>query len=258
MIMRPADFHKVLNGQEALNRLQVLEETAHRFPYFSAAQVLLANHYWLEGHLDKQLQLEKASLRVADRTFLYNLLQEDSSIVQDQKELPDAEAAVEEKIPAVSGSEEENESQVGLPDHLIPDLQVYDISMAPDLTTELQKEPETEEEFDFVGWLNKLESEEDDSKPVESAPKSKVDIIDRFIENDPQISKRADVKFYSPQEMGRKSVEDDFGFVSETLAQIYMDQGDTEKAIKAYRSLQLRFPEKSSYFAARLKKLEEQ
>lgn len=258
MIMRPADFHKVLNGQDAGNRLQVLEETANRFPYFSAAQVLLANDYWQEDHLDKQLQLEKASLRVADRTFLYNLLQEGASVVQDEKEQPVAETAVEEKAPAVSSSEEENKPQVGLPDHLIPDLQVYDVSMAPDLSAELQTEPETEEEFDFVGWLTKLDSVEDDTKPVESAPKSSVDIIDQFIENDPQISKRADVKFYSPQEMGRKSVEDDFGFVSETLAQIYMDQGDTEKAIKAYRSLQLRFPEKSSYFAARLKKLEEQ
>ena len=56
------------------------EETTKRFPYFSAAQVLLAKEYWQADHLDKQSQLEKASLRVADRAFLYNLLHNEVEI----------------------------------------------------------------------------------------------------------------------------------------------------------------------------------
>jgi hypothetical protein len=56
--------------------------------------------------------------------------------------------------------------------------------------------------------------------------------------------------------MGRKSIQDDFDFVSETLANIYEQQGDIEKATKAFQSLMLKYPEKSSYFASRLKKFD--
>lgn len=43
--------------------------------------------------------------------------------------------------------------------------------------------------------------------------------------------------------------------VSETLAEIYEKQGYTDDAINAYKELSLIFPEKSSYFAERIKKL---
>jgi tetratricopeptide (TPR) repeat protein len=246
--MRPADFHNVLHGVFGENQLQILEETTKRFPYFSGAQVLLAQKYWQEDHLDKQLQLEQASLRVADRTYLYHLLHNKMEVVA-VKQISEPEIVAVEEV-------ETTIIHPGLPDELIPDLHVYDISMAPDLVTEAVEEVQEDEEFDFVGWLKALET--DKVVPIRSRDNigSALELIDQFIEKDPQISKRDAVRFYSPQEMGRKSVSDDFGFVSETLAQIYEDQGDTEKAIKAYRSLQLRFPEKSSYFAARLKKLE--
>lgn len=254
--MRPADFHNILQGSSGQDRIQILEETTKRFPFFTAAQVLLAREYWQEDHLDKQAQLEQASLRVADRTFLYNLLHGQIEERQVEPQTPVVE--VDEKPNEITPSAETEVTYVGLPDELIPDRQLYDISMAPDLVSGSEQENLEDQELDFVGWLKTMNEVTSVEPKGGSKPKERLELIDEFLENDPKISKRKDVKFYSPQEMGRKSVEDDFGFVSETLAQIYEDQGDTEKAINAYRSLQLRFPEKSSYFAARLKKLEEQ
>jgi cytochrome c-type biogenesis protein CcmH/NrfG len=46
--------------------------------------------------------------------------------------------------------------------------------------------------------------------------------------------------------------------VTETLARIYVKQGNLPKAIDAYRRLALKFPEKSAFFAALSKELEGQ
>ena len=52
-----------------------------------------------------------------------------------------------------------------------------------------------------------------------------------------------------------QSEEDFTDFCTETLAQIYADQGYPDQAKQIYSRLSLRFPEKSAYFAALIEKL---
>ena len=49
----------------------------------------------------------------------------------------------------------------------------------------------------------------------------------------------------------------DLGFYTETLAQIYIDQGFFDQAIVIYSKLILEYPEKSAYFATLIDKLKE-
>jgi hypothetical protein len=53
-------------------------------------------------------------------------------------------------------------------------------------------------------------------------------------------------------EPSKESLNDYF---TETLAQIYADQGYPEQAKQIYSALSLRFPEKSAYFASLIEKL---
>ena len=58
-------------------------------------------------------------------------------------------------------------------------------------------------------------------------------------------------------EAGDKNWEDpELGFCTETLAQIYSQQGYFVEAKKIYSRLILRYPEKSAYFASLIEKLE--
>lgn len=95
--------------------------------------------------------------------------------------------------------------------------------------------------------------------PVSNSPKAPdpqhaKQIIDRFIEKDPRITP-ARSTFYSPVNMARKSVQEPDDLASETLARIYAAQGNFQKAIHLYELLSLKFPEKSTYFAALIEEL---
>ena len=43
--------------------------------------------------------------------------------------------------------------------------------------------------------------------------------------------------------------------MTETLAKLYLNQKNYEKAIQSYKILILKFPEKNSYFADQIKKI---
>lgn len=81
------------------------------------------------------------------------------------------------------------------------------------------------------------------------------ELIDRFIRTEPQIA-RGKAGEYQPGNLAKDSLEEDFSFVTETMAVLFAKQGKLDKARKAFRKLMEQHPEKSIYFAAQLKNLE--
>ncbi|MEO5788320.1 MAG: tetratricopeptide repeat protein [Gelidibacter sp.] len=89
-------------------------------------------------------------------------------------------------------------------------------------------------------------------KPKAEAPlEKKFDLIDKFISSNPKISpvKETTPSFNLAQ---TKLVQND-NLMTETLARIYLEQKNYDKAIQSYRILILKYPEKSSFFADQIK-----
>ncbi|MEM9023287.1 MAG: hypothetical protein AAGB22_06080 [Bacteroidota bacterium] len=112
----------------------------------------------------------------------------------------------------------------------------------------------------FSDWLSLLDPQhsapdtDSEPAPVDTTQES---LIDRFIQEEPQLTP-ARTEFFSPTNVAKLSIVDQDEFVTETLANIYARQGHHKKALRAFEVLRLKFPEKSAYFAGRIRELKEQ
>jgi len=59
----------------------------------------------------------------------------------------------------------------------------------------------------------------------------------------------------SPMESADQNKDENDDLVTETLASIYAQQGYYKKAIQIFEKLSLKYPEKSTYFAAQIEKI---
>jgi hypothetical protein len=103
----------------------------------------------------------------------------------------------------------------------------------------------------FEDWLNFVEN-----RQVKNKKSDKFSLIDKFISENPSISVKADSSNTSSEDYFNYEIEGDDNFITETLANIYIKQGLLEKAILSFEKLSLKNPQKSIYFASRIKEVE--
>ena len=92
-------------------------------------------------------------------------------------------------------------------------------------------------------------------EPIQSDKRQRSQWIDEFISKNPKITP-GKVEEYEIQDYAKASLKSSEDFITETMALIYVKQGKINKAKQAYRLLSLKYPEKSIYFAARIKELD--
>ena len=278
--MTQDQFYTWLNEPKSMDSESIpqLREVIKRYPYFTAAQMMLAKNLRTENHIDQLKQLQLAAVMAPDRKVLHDYLNDKKNpqpkSVEKTKVIDEDIATVEEEthpiseeqVPEVQHHEPTEEvAEARFPDELIPEPVIYQLETAdlPELPIE-EKQVPVPDELSFSEWLaftesGQLEKSKSDLKPLKKAKtkkRSNIELIDHFLTHADDVPKKK-TEFFNPRKVAAKGDEGDFTVVSETLANIYFQQEKYELAKQAYESLRLKYPEKSVYFAARLKEIEE-
>ena len=106
-----------------------------------------------------------------------------------------------------------------------------------------------------------VKAEENLDEPIyEPQPSVSLDeLVEKFNKFPPKIVIDAENFDIEKQykDLGKSSMYERTNIVSETLAELYASQGAYDKAVKIYEALKLKYPEKSSTFAAIIKSINE-
>ena len=115
-------------------------------------------------------------------------------------------------------------------------------------------------------WKQSLNFEFENSIPVfemnDETESTGDSLIDKFLASNPGVIRRKTTDEYggeseSKLDVVEKSTAESDELITETLANIYFQQKNFEKARIAYQKLSLKYPEKSVYFATRIKEIED-
>ncbi|MGN0032733.1 MAG: hypothetical protein ACI358_02995 [Candidatus Limimorpha sp.] len=234
--MEEQRLRTLLEHPEAINDQDVseLEIIVRKYPFFTAAHVLLAVGMKRTSNEKATSQLGSAAAIVPNRNTLRKLC----------TMLPDEYHTVTE--PNI------------IPERtlLIPEIDLSKSSEILNKDVELiqQKKKTLDELMSIIEEkIAQLEKEKKrNEKPAKKM--SKAEIIDKFISENPSIS-RPKQEFFNPISAAQESIVDQENIISETLAKIYDKQGYYEKAISIYQKLSLKYPEKSIYFAGQINML---
>ena len=224
------------------NDVNLLSSIVESYPYFTIAQMLLAVGLDLSEDKRANRQLRLAASMVHDRNLLRHILAE-SKEKKSSVDLPDEFGNEEEEVSAVN-------ERLSVETIVIPEIDLK--KSQEELSKEMAILEEKRKSIDELKALIEQRiielSKEKEEENKEEKVLSKTEIIDKFIAENPQIS-RPKQDFYDPMVVAQTSVVDQENIISETLARVYLNQGYLEKAISIYQKLSLKNPEKSVYFA---------
>ena len=269
--MNTNDYINLLNNSKAINDKQtlVLETIVNEFPFYQSARALYLKGLYNQESFRYNYELKKTAAHTTDRSVLFDFITSDNFKIFQQEVYDKYQAEIQSIIVSDFEYVEEQNRPVNINSisKTTTSTETYFVSEQQETNKEVEAALEIGKPFQFdknethsfSEWLQLakiapiVREEAEKQINVSSELEKKFDLIEKFIELNPKISQAKDTTSI-PINIA-KSNETPSSIMTETLAQIYLEQKKYSKAIQAYEILILKYPEKSSFFADRIKNI---
>ena len=247
--MNKQDFITLLDEpcNVTVEQTNAVEDILTNYPYFQAARVIHLKGLKKQESFKYNKALKTTAAYTTNRTVLFDFITQDTLNLSkkehiEEKVLQESEVIDYEMVEADPAFEVTEKAA-------IPILESLQIGRPLEF--------DKSEKHSFNEWLQltsltPIRRETVSADQIEKAKtkESKFDLIDQFLQNKPKIkpdqsSEKIDISI--------GSISENEELMTETLARVYLEQKKYDKAIKAFRILSLKYPEKSSFFADRIK-----
>ena len=293
--MNISNFTNLLQNPQQISASQVIDVRAiiEEFPYFQSARAIYLKGLKDQGSFKYNQELKTTAAYTTDRSILFDFITSDefqqneisNHIKKNIAHLKDIEVKDVEDIsvnksvvidealkqhikdtePTIRPDLFEEKQELISPEEIIK-VDVSNIEKTPEEVLEVGKPLafNKTEVHSFGEWLKITsfkpiirEQEEVDNtvEPEEDIKTKKFELIDKFIATSPKIQP---VKKDTPvHNIAKSQMMQPEALMTETLARIYVEQKNYNKAIQSYKILSLKYPEKSGFFADQIQAIKE-
>ena len=282
MILNKSNINKRLFDQQGFKESEMLEfkEIIGLFPYASVFAIAYLRGLKKMEHIQFEEELHQHAFKIANRNLLYQLvIQPEEEIEAETEEKTETETiAVEEaKTETEAEAVVEIKTETETEEIILPGSEIIE-KADTELATLINASAAT---TTFIHEFNQQGAEVDAELAKNELPKeskalpSKVEIestqksFNQWLTigektNNPELEEEKTTmisiekpkrEFYSPSKKAKESIDANKMPVSETLAKIFVLQGNYPKAIYVYEQLIIIYPKKKSIFASQIKQL---
>ncbi|MFY0594390.1 hypothetical protein [Roseivirga sp.] len=252
------------------NDIRALNEYRKKYPYFQSLYVVIAKALKDREHPKTDAFIKKAAIYSANRSHLKTIIEGEYVFPEKRQEpeVPVVEDSVKEEKPIEKLKKtdtrpkvEEKKEELA---NVKPEIEGEKLVSAPESKesdSDLDEIRATKRRIEaLLSGVPFEEEKPQEHKPVtiSKATANQVEIIEKFIKNEPQLDRqkiRDNESFKSQEDLASKVIKGVDHFETETLAKLMIKQGKSKRAINIYENLRLKFPEKSAYFAAQIEEI---
>ena len=216
-----------------------LKSVVEEFPYFQTARALYLKGLKNQDSFKYNHELKITAAYTTDRTVLFNYITSFNTDIKNNIH--------QQKIEKISSEKPIKTT------HIIANETINKVEENLELGKPLSFS--LVENHSFNQWLQlstKKPIVRNKEKPINKSVR-KIDLIDKFIQNNPKIKPLEKGKSFAvPVDKNKQ----DAALMTETLAKVYLEQKKYKNALQAYRILSLKYPEKSGFFADQIKRIQ--
>lgn len=237
------DLTRLTEHPEQMNKetLYELRSIVALYPFYQPARLLMLQNMYLLHDSSFDEELRRAAIYINDRRSIFELVEAAHyRLKRHQQEAP----KVSDNTPRADRT----------------------ITLIDDFLNTLPEEPEEEKPkkrkptpadaaVDYVSYLLETEGGEEEQQSEETPKLKGQNLIDDFLtRSEGKIQLQDTVEYTPQQEMPNDDAKEiDEGYFTETLAGIYIKQGNYDKALEIIQRLNLIYPKKNAYFADQIR-----